>query len=176
MWSHDFCTVCDKQCPQGAMYCSDKCRMIEQTTSEEIALSMSFNPSPEYLCRYHATSSGSCTCDHHSEDVDYFSLSPASNLPAHNNSVCSSSSSNRSGSDHFMYDSPLLLPQGSKSSASLASSVASSEFLASPTLSPLLIPSSSTQFTSKETASGVSTTPAMTASLNYRRWLTAAAV
>ncbi|AOW05593.1 hypothetical protein B0I72DRAFT_136724 [Yarrowia lipolytica] len=26
MWSHDFCTVCDKQCPAGSMYCSDACK------------------------------------------------------------------------------------------------------------------------------------------------------
>ncbi|CDO55647.1 hypothetical protein DV451_002489 [Geotrichum candidum] len=33
MWSHDYCTVCDKQCSPGSMYCSDSCRLSEQSTS-----------------------------------------------------------------------------------------------------------------------------------------------
>lgn len=30
MWSHDYCTVCDKQCSPGSMYCSENCRQSEQ--------------------------------------------------------------------------------------------------------------------------------------------------
>lgn len=33
MWAHDYCTVCDKQCAPGSMYCSDSCRLSEAASS-----------------------------------------------------------------------------------------------------------------------------------------------
>lgn len=39
MWAHDFCTVCDKQCAPGSMYCSDSCKMSELSQSSEISSS-----------------------------------------------------------------------------------------------------------------------------------------
>lgn len=35
MWSHDFCTVCDKQCPAGSMYCSDVCKTSDTAVAAE---------------------------------------------------------------------------------------------------------------------------------------------
>lgn len=46
-WNMEFCTVCDKQCPAGGVYCSERCRMVEVRkhnkveTSEPLSLSHS---------------------------------------------------------------------------------------------------------------------------------------
>ncbi|KAG5366118.1 hypothetical protein CJU89_0529 [Yarrowia sp. B02] len=46
MWSHDFCTVCDKQCPAGSMYCSDSCK-----TSDTAVAVPAHNASTLYTLR-----------------------------------------------------------------------------------------------------------------------------
>ncbi|KAG5357197.1 hypothetical protein CJU90_6021 [Yarrowia sp. C11] len=47
MWSHDFCTVCDKQCPAGSMYCSDTCK----TSDTAVAVPASNASSTLYTLR-----------------------------------------------------------------------------------------------------------------------------
>lgn len=37
MWAHDYCTVCDKQCAPGSMYCSDSCRLTEHDSSSKVS-------------------------------------------------------------------------------------------------------------------------------------------
>lgn len=64
MWSHDYCTVCDKQCAPGTMYCSDACRASELHKSQEVSSSSDSVYSTLYTtCRHHSLSSPLPLCE-----------------------------------------------------------------------------------------------------------------
>lgn len=62
MWSHDYCTVCDKQCPSGSMYCSDACRSCEQAACTNVSSASDSLYSTLYTTgRHHSLSTPSAT-------------------------------------------------------------------------------------------------------------------
>lgn len=64
MWSHDYCTVCDKQCAPGTMYCSDACRVNELHKSSEVSSTSDNVYSTLYTtCRHHSLSSPLPVCE-----------------------------------------------------------------------------------------------------------------
>lgn len=48
MWNHDYCTVCDKQCSPGHVYCSEECkgREIAQSRRSSLLSLADDTPSP----------------------------------------------------------------------------------------------------------------------------------
>lgn len=76
MWSHDYCTVCDKQCSPGSMYCSDTCRLSEQSSCGTVSYSTDTVYSTLYTTgRHHSLSSPY----HPPQQPQYSSHSPMSN-------------------------------------------------------------------------------------------------
>lgn len=159
MWAHDYCTVCDKQCAPGSMYCSDACRASELVMSQEVSSSTTNVYSTLYT-----------TCRHHSI---------TSPLPACENPQCSNTHCVCDLAAADMFDSypstPELSPALTASSSPISirsdkfhSGMPSSKTMLSPPPSPLMIPSGYFNSTKKEQTEFTST------SNNYRRWLSAA--
>ncbi|VVT49238.1 uncharacterized protein SAPINGB_P002171 [Magnusiomyces paraingens] len=147
MWSHDYCTVCDKQCPPGTMYCSDVCRVRELNKSCEVSSSSDSVYSSLYTTtRHHSLSSPLPAC----EGINCTSTTCVCSAPSsplaiphshHHSSRCSSSDADYffGGSQSLFYNSsncssssspctPELSPALTISSASPLS-IQSSEYL-----------------------------------------------
>lgn len=200
-WTQDYCTVCDKQCPQGSVYCSDSCRLFEEraiglcapeqihnlvysslyTTGKHVSLS-----SPRCDC---IGSECVCGANPHGHVLDHLSNSQGSSSVQHSATVGSAPS----GYKGLLYNSPLLGPTSRATSrgsivpisSSLGNSYVANQTI-SPPPSPLLI--ASTRYPLKNTASSHPSTrrdpsppPSndMTADYlsrtgaNYRKWLSA---
>lgn len=118
MWAQDYCTVCDKVCPSGSVYCSDGCRAFEKARShgagaipEPSAAWNGLYGGRQPSLRTPCVCESKCTCM-----TPASSATPLTPEPA-----------------RFLYDSPLLKPAGASSGAG------SSSAQLSPPPSPLLI-------------------------------------
>lgn len=195
-WTQDYCTVCDKQCPQGSVYCSDNCRLFEERATGQYVPEQIHNLvySSLYTTGKHISlSSPRCDC------VGLECFCGANDHSEHFESSCgSASSSSANGHKEFLYNSPLLGPTTRSSRrGSISSSYGNhystsySHHPMSPPPSPLMIPASTTYGLKKSKGSGhhgphtpgeVSPSPSddylaphlSRTSANYRRWLSAA--
>uniref|UniRef100_A0A060T9E7 ARAD1C44000p n=1 Tax=Blastobotrys adeninivorans TaxID=409370 RepID=A0A060T9E7_BLAAD len=150
MWDHDYCLVCDKQCAQDAVYCSDECRR-----QDSININNHHRGETQDTKRHSLSALGSNNSSHFTLDLDQcpdlISSSPDDDLHGEDYFSARTTHLGHMGLDHssrekeFMYQSPLLAPQRT----------------ISPPPSPLLMPLSNYYGSVK---------PAM-ASVNYRRWL-----
>lgn len=119
MWSHDFCTVCDKQCPIGSMYCSETCREAEHVASMNTTpspASSGLDSSSSTLFYSTPTSFQSSISGSKKESDDYFSV-PRSSIP---NAPVLHHALERTVAEagitkSFLYASPLLAPQSNTS-------------------------------------------------------------
>lgn len=153
MWAHDYCTVCDKQCAPGSMYCSDSCRASELIKSHEISSSSNKLYSTLYTtCRRQSLTSPAC---------DDPQCSSSTCLCADLDSSCSSYPSTPEMSPAYSASSPISIRSvGDKydSKHSVLSSLPPS---------PLMIPTG--YFSSMQKGHSEFTNT----SINYRRWLSA---
>lgn len=181
MWAHDYCTVCDKQCSPGSMYCSDTCRLCEQDQSGTV----SFNSDTVYSTLYttgrhhnlssplhngncenaHCKSTGTCYCASTIGNTEDLMYSPALSMVSPALTVCSASSPMSLQSlDYAPPLSPLLLAQRHNSATGQQQRRA------------VLHPSSVVGVTNQGTGKGgVTQSPAVyeftNTSTNYKRWL-----
>lgn len=149
-WIQEYCIVCDKQCSQGAVYCSQKCRCAEENYDD----SCKKQDSQQNVNRLsNLTDTSSESSDEESE-LNGFMLTHRPQNSTGGNSVTQSASSKKSSrkDNQFLYASPKLNPQKSSK--------------ISPLMSPLLIP------TNTLTPEVVNTDQMSVQSVNtYKRWM-----
>lgn len=190
MWNHDYCTVCDKICQSGSIFCSEECRMIE---AGEVSLDH----------QHHTCSCNSEYCmslpivglNYTHANTDHSARSSVSSTSSNSNSSRRSSQqlnnsnvsldyfSPNTSTDamnqlappkkEFMYTSPLLQPQ-SNSPALTAVDTTNVSAPISPPMSPILMPSSSKNYL-ESSSNGNHQKNSFSAGNSYRRWLAAAA-
>lgn len=163
MWSHDYCTVCDKQCQPGSMYCSDSCRVNEQSTSSTVSYSSDSVYSTLYTTgRHHSIYSTSLAGDEGLFSPATTAAAAASTAPVEFRSPFS----------------PTASPALTASSAS-PMSIQSNDFYSAqtPPLSPMLlsqyvkVPASQQQQQKQRQGS----LEFANTSSNYKRWLSSVA-
>lgn len=141
-WDLEFCTVCDKQCPAGGVYCSKKCRM-EDTRNDKLDSVESLAP-----LTYSQTDT-SATYGESQDSGEEDSEVPSLCLTTPYKTILCRKHRKLKRDSQFLYLSPTLKPVKPKTGVS-------------PDMSPLLMPQ--TQVTSE--------THAMSQSVNsYRQWL-----
>ena len=150
-WIPEYCIVCDKQCPQGSVYCSEKCRCAEEH-SDDSCKKQDSQHNINRLSNLTDTSSESSDED---GELNGFMLSHKPQISVgSNNNVAQSQSSKKSvrKDNQFLYASPRLNPQKNPK--------------ISPSMSPLLIPSNTL------TPEVVNTDQLSVQSVNtYKRWM-----
>lgn len=140
-WTPEFCTVCDKQCILGNVYCSDGCRELDMRKSEQVSDTASALSS-------HSTNFSSHETSESSDEEDFPALTLSKQLSNQIMNTSSKPPAPRPKRKEFLYASPVLKP--SKGPA------------ISPSVSPLLMPQVSPDPTEQISAQSVST---------YKRWL-----
>lgn len=181
MWSHDFCTVCDKQCPAGSMYCSDVCKTSDTAVAAEPiangstlytlrpknAATVPLSPEELFLDDKHdkhdkhdkpdASKTNAHNATKYSPRVLSQSLPAAANSQQHFGSPPTSDDEDENYPEynsHLMYRSPLLVATTRKETTGKK---------LSPPPSPLMMPSLA--YNHQQMGQSVD------AAGNYRRWL-----
>ena len=150
MWSQDYCTVCDKQCALGSMYCSDQCRILDSKGSD--------TSSVEY----------------------HYNLKSIEENHIHNNNSKKDSEYQTKRQSQFMYVSPILAPQPDSddhykhTNNDNNTNNNNNAYIPSPPPSPLLMPAHAyfNNHTSISASSnGTNDNTANVASSSYRQWV-----
>lgn len=145
-WTAEFCTVCDKQCFLGSVYCSDACREADHCSKQRFYPLSPSQPPAE-------VSAGAQDTDSSDENSEIPNFWLAANSSKSRRKVSSKlrSAAPKATDLTFRYASPILKPQ--KPSGATA-------------VSPLLIPKS-TQASPPEKMEQISAQSVST----YKRWL-----
>lgn len=132
-WTPEFCTVCDKQCILGNVYCSEQCRELDMQNKREGTSDAASALSTAYSSHESSESS-------EDDEVPMLSLSKQiSNQSQHG----TARSAPRPKKKEFLYASPVLKPSKGPS--------------ISPNVSPLLMPRASPEPSEQISAQSVST-------------------
>lgn len=123
-WIPEYCIVCDKQCVQGSVYCSDKCRCAEKNS----------DLSKKQHTQYHQANKPSqdnndFSSDSSDDDSELSGFTLSQRPPNGNTAPTVQSQSAKKSTrkdNHFLYASPKLNPQKNPK--------------ISPSMSPLMIP------------------------------------
>lgn len=145
-WTAEFCTVCDKQCFMGSVYCSDDCKEADLRSKQRFHTPSPFPFAEEVFTNVHDTESS----DENSEIPNLW-LSSSSVGQRKPIAEKLRSSAPKTNEHAFRYASPILKPYKVSGAASV---------------SPLLIPQSS-QASSLEKTEQISVQSIST----YKRWL-----